>query len=127
MAIAFLIGRIIFGAYFLKNAYNHIFHSGHMIGYAQSMGVPAPKVAIIGSGILLAFGGLSMLLGVYTCWGALAIILFLVPVSFKMHPYWKIQDPAAKMNERITFEKNMALIGAALMTLAISTPWMYSL
>lgn len=127
MAILFLIGRIIFGGYFLLNAYNHIFKSAHMIGYAQSKGVPSPKLAIIGSGIVLTIGGLSMLLGLYPVVGVIALALFLIPVSFKMHDFWKIQDPMARMGERIQFEKNMALLGAALMLLAIATPWVYSI
>jgi uncharacterized membrane protein YphA (DoxX/SURF4 family) len=126
MAIAFLIGRIIFGGYFLLNAYNHLVNSGHMVGYAQSKGVPAPKLAILGSGILLLIGGVSMVLGLYPLIGVIALVVFLIPVSFKMHDYWKIQDPMVRMSERISFQKNMALLGAALMMLAISTPWIWS-
>ena len=44
-----------------------------------------------------------------------------------MHVYWKMQDPSMKMTQKINFEKNMALLGAALMILAISTPWIWSL
>ncbi len=127
MALAFLVGRIIFGGYFLKNAYNHLVHTGHMIGYAQSKGVPSPKLSIKGSGILLLIGGFSMVTGMYTFWGSIALIVFLIPTTFVMHAYWKIQDPMGKMGERIAFEKNLALLGAALITFAMATPWMYSL
>lgn len=127
MITAFIIGRIIFGLYFLKNAYNHLAHSGHLVGYAQSKGVPSPKIAIIVSGLLMLAGGLSMVFGVYTCWGAIALLAFLVPVTIMMHAYWKIQDPMARMSERIAFEKNVALIGAVLMTFAIAIPWPWSL
>ncbi len=127
MAIAFLIGRIIFGGYFLLNSYNHLVHSGHMVGYAQSKGVPSARLAIVASGILLLIGGLSVVLGYCPLIGAIALIVFLVPVTFKMHDFWKIQDPMARMGERIAFEKNLALIGAALMMLAVSVPWPYSI
>lgn len=126
MAILFLVGRILFGGYFLKNAYGHLFKSSHMIGYAQSMGVPSPKIAILGSGILLAIGGLSIIFGAYQVYGVIALAIFLILVSFKMHAFWKIQDPMARMGERIQFEKNMALLGGAIMLLAIATPWVYS-
>lgn len=126
MAIAFLIGRIIFGGYFLLNAYNHLVKGSHLVGYAQSKGVPAPKLAILGSGILLLIGGVSMVLGLYPLIGVIALVVFLIPVTFMMHDYWKIQDPMARMSERISFQKNMALLGAALMMLAISTPWIWS-
>lgn len=126
MAIAFLIGRIIFGGYFLLNAYNHLVKGGHLVGYAQSKGVPAPRLAIAVSGILLLIGGVSMILGLYPLIGVIALVVFLIPVTFKMHDYWKIQDPMARMSERIAFQKNLALLGAALMTLAISMPWIWS-
>jgi hypothetical protein len=62
----------------------------------------------------------------YPLIGVIALVVFLIPVSFKMHDYWKIQDPMVRMSERISFQKNMALLGAALMMLAISTPWIWS-
>lgn len=127
MAIAFLVGRIIVGLYFLMNAYNHIFKGSHMVGYVASKGVRSPKAAIFVSGLLVLVGGLSILLGVGIVWGVVALLVFLVPVTFKMHNYWKETDPMAKMNQRIAFMKNMALIGFALMVLAIPTPWVYSL
>jgi len=109
------------------NAYNHLVKGGHMVGYAASKGVPLPKLAIFVGGILLLIGGLSVVLGVYPVIGVIALVVFLVPVTFKMHAYWKIQDPMARMSEEVGFKKNVALIGAALMLLAVATPWVYSL
>jgi uncharacterized membrane protein YphA (DoxX/SURF4 family) len=126
MALAFLIGRIIVGVYFLMNAYNHLFKGAHMVGYAASKGVKSPKLAIMASGILILIGGLSILLGVAVSWGLFALILFLIPVSFKMHNYWKETDPMTKMNQQIAFMKNMALLGFVLMMFSIPTPWVYS-
>lgn len=126
MAVVFLVGRIIFGGYFLINAYNHLVKGGHMVGYAASKGVPAPRLMITLSGILLLIGGISMVLGMYPLIGVIALVLFLLPVTFVMHNYWKIQDPMARMGERVNFQKNFALIGAALMMLAISSPWIWS-
>ena len=125
MSIAFLIGRIIFGAYWIRVAYNHIFGASHMIGYAASKNVPAPKVAIIGSGILALLGGLSILLGSWTTTGIILLVVFLVGVTFKMHDFWNDQDAMAKMGNSVNFMKNVALIGALLMMLAISQPWAY--
>jgi uncharacterized membrane protein YphA (DoxX/SURF4 family) len=113
--IVSLVGRILFGGYFLMNAYNHLFKSQHMIGYAQFKGVKSPKTAILGSGLLLLIGGLSFLTMTATFLGSIALLLFLIPVTFKMHAYWKETDPQAKMADRIQFYKNLALIGAVLM------------
>jgi putative oxidoreductase len=127
MGLAFLVGRIIVGVYFLMAAYGHIVKGSHMVGYAASKGVPHPKVAIMGSGILVLVGGLSVLLGVHPHWGLLALLVFMLPVTFMMHNYWKETDPMMKMNQRIQFTKNMAIVGFILMSYAIATPWPYAL
>ena len=68
-----------------------------------------------------------MLLGTAPKIGVIALVVFLLGVSFKMHAYWKVQDPSMRMMQKINFDKNMALLGALLMLLMISTPWLYSI
>lgn len=106
---------------------NHFQHADMLSGYAASKGVKSPKMAVYFSGLLMLLGGLGVLLGVWTQLAVLCLVLFLVPVSFMMHAFWKITDQNMKMAESINFKKNMALLGAALMLLAISTPWPFSL
>ncbi len=128
MDIVFLIGRILVGGYYLYNASNHLFlGTTGLTGYAASKAVPMPKVAVYVAGVLLLVGGLSFLLGYQPLIGAVALVLFFVPVSFKMHDFWAISDPMAKMGEMVNFTKNMALMGSSLMFLAIPQPWPFSL
>lgn len=126
MQILFLVGRVIFGGYFIMSGFKHFMSFGMMKGYAASKGVPAPGLAIAFTGLLLVFGGAGVLAGVYIQWAILALVIFLVPVSFQMHAFWKIPDPMMKMNEMVNFTKNMALFGAVLMLLAIPTPWPFA-
>ena len=98
-----------------------------LTGYAASKGVPSPSLAVVGSGLLILLGGLGVLLGVYTQISLWLIIIFLVPVSFKMHNFWTVAEPQAKMMEQVNFMKNMALVGAALMMMLLSEPWVWSL
>ena len=125
--ILFLIGRIIVGGFFLMNAFNHFTKAGMMAGYAQSKGTPAAKAAVLGTGVLLLLGGLSFLLGYHPTIGTGLLILFLLGVSFKIHAFWKITDPMARLGEQVNFMKNMAMIGFLLMTLMIHRPWPLSL
>uniref|UniRef100_A0A7C1JUB4 DoxX family membrane protein n=1 Tax=Caldilinea aerophila TaxID=133453 RepID=A0A7C1JUB4_9CHLR len=127
MEILFLIGRIVLGAYYLFNAFNHFRNLEMMTGYAASKGVPAPKLAVAGTGVLLLLGGLSILLGYQPTIGVLLIVVFLVPVAFMMHNFWAVQDPQMKMAEMVNFMKNIALAASALMFLAIPQPWPFSL
>lgn len=122
-----LLGRLLFGGYFLHAAYNH-FRNGKMLsGYAASKGVPAPRLAIFGTGVLLAIGALSVLLGYHPLVGLGAIALFLVGVTPKMHDFWTQADPMARMGDRVNFLKNVALLGAVLALVAVPTPWAFSL
>ncbi len=95
--------------------------------YASSKNVPSPKYAVLLAGLFLLFGGLGMVLGVYVQWAVLLLVVFLVVVSVMMHNFWAVTDPTQKQMEMVNFLKNMALAGAALMTLAIEQPWAFSL
>ncbi len=125
--VIFLVGRVLLGGYFLRSGFNHFKHAGMMAGYAASKGVPSSKLAVLGSGALLLVGGLGILLGVYVNVAIAALVLFLVPVTFMIHAFWKVQDPMQKMGESVNFYKNIGLLGAVLMLLAIAQPWVYSL
>lgn len=127
MQTVFLIGRIIVGLYFIKSGYDHFAHLAGNVGYAQSKGLPMPKAAVIVTGIMLALGGLSILLGLWPTYGIALIVIFLVATLFTMHTFWKTTDPGEKMGDEINFYKNLALAGALLMILAIPQPWVYSL
>jgi len=125
--IAFIIGRVIVGCFFLMNGFNHFAQLKMMTGYAKSKGIPAPSLAVGGSGVLLFLGGLSLLLGYHPTLGAAVLVVFLLGVSFGIHNFWTVQDQQARMGEMINFLKNMAILGLLLMTLAIPRPWMMSL
>ena len=125
--IAFLIGRVIVGGFFLMNAFNHFAQLNMLTGYAKSKGIPAPAIAVGGSGVLLFLGGLSLLLGYHPTIGAALLVIFLLSVSFGIHNFWTVQDQQAKLGEMTNFLKNMAILGLLLMTLAIPRPWPMSL
>src|SRR5215471_17491618 len=125
--IALLVGRVIVGGFCLMNGFNHFAQLNMMAGYAKSKGVPAPALAIGGSGVLLSLGGLSLLLGYHPTVGVGLLVIFLLGVSFGIHNFWTIQDPLAKLGEMTHFLKNMAILGLLLMSLAIPGPWLMSL
>ena len=127
MAQAFLIGRIIVGLFYLLGAYHHFADVNGLARAAAARGVPAATAAVLVAGILLAIAGVTLLLGVAPRLGVLAAVLFLVPVTFVMHAFWADRTAAARMADMINFTKNVALLGSALMFLAIPEPWPYSL
>lgn len=101
---------------------NHFTQTEGLAGYAASKKVPYPKMMVYASGAILLLGGGGIILSSsekIISWSVAALILFLAPVSFKMHNYWADKDPNMKMSNMINFMKNMALAGAALMMLSI--------
>jgi uncharacterized membrane protein YphA (DoxX/SURF4 family) len=125
--IALLIGRILVGGFFIIAGINHFAQLKMMAGYAKMKGTPAPEVAVSASGVLLLLGGISLLLGFHPTIGVILLLIFLLPTTFLIHNFWAVQDPQAKMNDLVNFEKNIAIIGFLLMTLLITRPWPMSL
>jgi len=76
---------------------------------------------------MMFLGGLGILLGVYVQIAVLLISLFLLGTLVWMHRYWEVSDPMARMSEQVNFYKNLGLLGAVLMLLAIPLPWALSL
>ena len=77
----FLLGRVLFGGFFVLSGIRHFQHLDMMAGFTGSKGFPAPKLAVIGSGLLILLGGLSILLGVSIAVipiVPLAVLLFVV-------------------------------------------------
>jgi uncharacterized membrane protein YphA (DoxX/SURF4 family) len=105
MRSLYVLGRVMFGGYFLYNGVNHFLNE---------------KMT---SGALLAAGGLSIVAGVKPKQGLAAVIGFLIPVTLQTHRFWEETDPQQRMNETIHFGKNLALVGAALTMLQIAEPW----
>ena len=67
------------------------------------------------SGIMALLGALSIMLGYKAKIGAWLLVLFLVPVTLTMHNWWQISDPMAQMTQHIMFNKNISMLGAALL------------
>ena len=114
MDILLVIGRVLFALIFINSGIAHLTKLEAMTGYAQYKKVPAAKLSVIVTGLMLVVGGLYIALGVYADFGALLLAIFLVASAFMMHNFWTIEDAQAKQNESISFFKNLALAGAAL-------------
>ncbi len=126
MRSVFLLGRVIFGGFFLYNGINHFKQRGVMTQYTEAKGIPNPALAVTGSGASMALGGASIILGVQPKLGAAAIAAFLAVASPAMHDFWNA-DESSKQGELINFSKNMALLGAALILMSVEEPWPASL
>lgn len=108
-----LLGRILFGAIFVISGPQHFF--AKTIAYGASQGVFMPDLLVPCSGVLALLGGLSILLGYKARYGALLLIIFLVPVTLVMHRFWGPMDPGMSQLQQIMFLKNASMLGGALL------------
>jgi putative oxidoreductase len=114
-----VIGRVLFALLFLDSAMGHLTKSEAMTQYAQYRKLPAAKAGVIVSGVVLALGALSVVLGVLGDLGALALAAFLIVAAFVFHAFWKESDPQAAATEQAQFMKNIALVGASIVLFAL--------
>lgn len=122
----FVAGRVLLGSYFLFGGFHHFAATKMMATYTRSHGVPYPEAAVIIGGVLLMVAGLSLLLGLAPKVGIAATVLFLVPVTFIMHGFWK-EEGAARAAQMVNFTKNFGLLGAVLGLAGVPEPWPVSL
>jgi putative oxidoreductase len=117
MDIAWLVGRILIALVFIMSGFSHLIQLGHTAQAAAASGMPAPKLMALIASLLALLGGVSVALGFRVEIGAILLLLFLVPVSLAMHPFWKYSDSMEAANHQAHFMKNVALVGAALLIL----------
>ena len=111
--------RVLFALLFISSGISHITKNAAMTSYAQYKKIPMAKFAVYITGVMLVLGGLYIALGFYADLGALLLAAFLLPTAFLMHPFWKESDATAKQNESISFFKDLALAGAAMIIFAL--------
>jgi uncharacterized membrane protein YphA (DoxX/SURF4 family) len=121
MRIIHALGRAVFGGFFLYNGINHLRNPEPLEGYAAAKQVENPHVSVKASGILLTVSGAALVLGIAPRWGALGAAAFLAAVSPKMHDFWNVEDPAQRQSDIIQFSKNIALLGAAIAFMGVSS------
>jgi putative oxidoreductase len=110
-SVALLAGRLGLGAIFLVSGLGKLASWGATAAYAGSKGVPANLLAVAVA--LELFGGLSLVAGWKTRWGAAALLAFLVPVTVVFHGFWAYQGAEAQL-QSIQFLKNLSIGGGLL-------------
>lgn len=123
MKAPFLLGRLVFGGFFLYSGIHHFQDRKKLAQYAGAKKVPLPELAVTASGAALVAGGASILLGIKPKLGTLAIMGFLAGVSPIMHDFWGQQEPGRRQAEMVNFTKNMALLGGAMALMGVEEPW----
>jgi Predicted membrane protein len=114
MDYVWLIGRVLLSLIFIASGIGHLRNLRHTSQIAAAAGMPAPVLMGALASLLALLGGLSFAAGYRVEIGAILILLFLLPVTFTLHAFWKYPDAMERANHQAHFMKNVALIGGAL-------------
>lgn len=117
--VIMLLGRLAISAFFLWTAFEKIKHWKMAADFLKTKKVPYVSYVLPVSVALQAVGGISILFGLYTHLGALLLLIYMVPHTYKMHDFWNIESSQERGMAQLGFMKDVAIIGGLLILLAI--------
>ncbi len=104
-----LFARIFMSALFIWSGTNKIINPIATQENMSAHGMPLTLFFLIAAIALEIFGGISILLGIKTRWGAAMLIIFLIPATLIFHTDFSTEI------EQAMFLKNLAMLGGLLM------------
>ncbi len=114
-----ILGRLCLVAIFALSAIsNKIPNFSNVVQDMAAAGVPFPTFALMGAIVFLLAGSVSVALGYRARFGALLLLLFLIPATYYFHAPWKAAAPAEVTQQTIHLLKNLGLMGAMLLIMA---------
>lgn len=113
------VGRILLSAIFIISGLSKIIDWNSTAAFMASKGMPAVPLLLAGAIAVELLGGLSLLLGYRTRWGALALFLFLIPTTLIFHNFWAMEG-MERMNQMQHFLKNLTIMGGLLVVASLA-------
>jgi putative oxidoreductase len=111
-AFAILIGRILLVLIFLNSGIGKIGNFEGTTKYMAGHGMPYANYFLVGAIFFELVGSLTVILGCFTRFGALLLLIFLIPTTLIFHT--NFVDPMQKIN----FIKNVSMFGGCFILLA---------
>lgn len=112
------IGRALAGVLFVVSGIGKVLGFAGVAAWMNSAGIPAAGLLLALTILLEIGGGLALVTGFQARIAALALAVFLVPVTLVFHGFWSA-DAAAFQNQLNHFLKNVAILGAMLAVFSI--------
>jgi putative oxidoreductase len=108
------IARIAIGAIFFILGLMKITTFAGVAGWMAASGVPLPKLLLVATIAIEVGAGLLLIIGKQVRLAALALALFIVPVTLVFHGFWSA-DAASFQDQLTQFLKNLAIFGGMLL------------
>jgi len=108
-----LLGRILIALIFLLSGFGKITGFAGTAGYMASKGIPMAELLLTITIVIELGGALLIIAGFKARLAALALFLWMIPVTFIFHNFWAMPADQA-MIQQIMFMKNLSIMGAML-------------
>ena len=109
--LALLVGRVAFAALFLPSGLSKAMNMQAFIYSIDGRDVPfSPLLGPIAAAVEF-LGGLALLLGVQVRFASVLLLVFTVLATLIAHRFWEYGPGAAHEMQRISFFKNVAIVG----------------
>ena len=112
---ALLVARVLLALLFLTFGWSKLTDYSGTIAYMTQAGLPLPSLAALVAIVIEFFGGLALILGVWTRPLAVLLGLYTLASAIIGHPFWTLSDPAAHYGSEINFYKNISIVGGFLL------------
>ncbi|SDK58828.1 DoxX family protein [Natronorubrum texcoconense] len=111
-----LLGRLLYSGVLTIMAVDGFRNNDKRVDIARESGVPMPNVMVPFATGLLLVANLGILLWKYPRASAGALIVFFLGTTPFIHNFWTMEGKERQAN-KINFQKNVALLGGALLIL----------
>ncbi len=105
-----LVARVLLALMFVLAGVSKLTGLEGTAGYIGSVGLPAPMVLAVASGVLELAAGVMLIVGWQARGAALALAVFTVVASVLFHNFWALPADKAFM-QQLMFLKNLAVTG----------------
>ena len=109
-----LLGRFLITFIFFRSAFGKITNFPAVAGNMAAKDMPYVEFLLVCAIAIEVLGSLCVLLGWKARWGALALLIFLVPATLIFHNFWSIDPVQVRemSNQTNHFFKNLTIMGA---------------
>lgn len=111
--VVILAARIMIGLIYVMSGWPKLMNYKGAVASIAQRGVPE-AIAYLGPPVEF-FGGLAIMLGLFTEAAALLMVAFTIIATVTSHRYWEFSDPAQYRAQNTNFYKNVTMIGGILL------------
>jgi len=109
-----LLGRILIAFIFLFEAYDSIYYFKNTKETMTNYGLTWNQdLLLYGAIFVLILGGLLVLFGYRSSFGAILLLIYWIPMTFIVYSFWNDPEDIRRV-QSLSFMKNIAIIGGLL-------------